>query len=389
MIRALSVVLLMLLVVSTPFADGKTVYEPPFMPQSAEVMAQGGSFNANAKEFYSLFSNPAAYAGETSSFTLQSSMPWLYAFPEPAVFEALSAIGADPFGAIANMNDLLTGPGFGAGASVGMGYVGNGLGLGLVGMTDVFALGPNTLGINVDSHITVGFVGGFALPIQIGPLTLRIGGAFRPMYRVRVPKLGISAFASMLSDDSDTAELTAPVYHGVGMALDGGVIAEVGPVVAGIAVRDLFDTSFQYSKSTLTELIDALSIGSLPQGGEPVSDSVRYVIPMTVHFSAAFHPKLGGISKIIDPIIHANYELPIVPEEEASSFWSSFHAGAEVAFFSLFKLRAGLNQGYLTAGIGLHLLFVDLNVAYFGRELGSFAGSKQNQGISAELAFRF
>ena len=387
--RALSVVLPLLIIVSASYSDAKIVYEPPFFPQSAEVMAQGGSFNANASGFYSLFSNPAAFAGQESSFTITSVMPWMYAYPNAAVFEALVAIGSDPFGAIAGLNDLLTGPGFGAGVSTGVGYVGNGLGLGLIGMVDLFALGPNTLGINVDSNITVGFVGGFALPIKIGGLTLKIGGALRPMYRVRVPKLGINTFASLLSDDGDSAELTVPAYHGVGLGLDGGVIAEFGPLVAGVALRDLFGTSFQYSTSTLTELIDALAVGSLPQGGEPVSDDVRYIIPMTVHMSAAFHPKLGGLSKIIDPIIHLNYELPVVPDEESQSFWKSFHVGAEVAFFSILKLRAGLNQGYITAGVGVHLLFVDLNMAYFGRELGSFAGSKQNQGLTAELALRF
>ncbi len=387
--RALSVVLLLSIIAAVTFANGKIVYEPPFYPQSAEVMAQGGSFNANANGFNSLFSNPAAFAGEHSSFTIVTAMPWLYAYPEPAVFEALSAFGADPFGAITGLNDLLTGPGFGAGVSTGLGYVGNGMGLGLIGVMDIFASGPNTLGINVDSNITVGFVSGLALPIHIGGLTLKIGGALRPMYRVRVPKLGISAFASMLSDEGDSAELTVPVHHGVGLGLDGGVIAEFGPFAAGVALRDLFGTSFQYSTSTLTELIDALAVGSLPQGGEPVTDDVRYVIPMTVHVSAAFHPNLGGLSKIIDPIIHANYELPVIPAEASPSFWIPFHIGAEVAFFSTLKLRAGLNQGYITAGVGLHVLFVDLNVAYFSRELGAFAGSKQNQGVTAELAFRF
>jgi hypothetical protein len=387
--RAFFAVLLLLIIVFAPFADEQIVYEPPFSPQSAEIMAQGGSFNANARGFYSLFSNPAAYAGEETSFTITSVMPWLYAYPNAAVFDALVAIGSDPFGAITGLNDLLTGPGFGAGVSTGFGYVGHGMGLGLIGMMDLFALGPNTLGINVDSNITVGFVGGFALPIKIGGLTLKIGGALRPMYRVRVPKLGINTFASLLSDDGGSGELTVPVYHGVGLGIDGGAIVEFGPLVAGLALRDLFGTSFQYTKSTLTELIDALAVGSLPQGGDLVSGEVRYVIPMTVHMSAAFHPKLGAISKIIDPIVHLNYEVPVVPAEEGHSFWTSFHVGAEIAFFSIVKLRAGLNQGYITAGVGLHLLFVDLNVAYFGRELGSFAGAKQNQGLTAELAFRF
>jgi len=379
--------ILLLFAASSLCAEEGTVYEPPFSPRSAEVMAQGGSFNANAQGFYALFSNPAAYAGETSSLTVFSGMPWVYAFPPPALTESLSALGQNPVSA--GWSDLLTGPGGGAGASLGVGYVGNGLGLGLIGTAESFAWGPNTLGISVDSNITVGFIGGLALPIRIGGLTMKIGGAFRPMYRIHVPGLGINAFMSMLSGDSGEGEINVTAYHGVGLALDAGILAEYGPLAAGVALRDLFGTPFQYSTSTVTALIEALKAGSLPEGGELVSGETRYVIPMTAHFGVAFHPRLGGLSAIVDPIVHADWEVPFLSGERAVSFWTSIHAGAEVSLFSMLKLRAGINQGYLTAGIGFHLLFVDLNVAYFGRELGSFAGSRENQGVTAELAFRF
>ncbi|MBN1686594.1 MAG: hypothetical protein JW852_08050 [Spirochaetales bacterium] len=387
--RNLIVLLFFCIAVSAVSADAKIIPEPPFFPQSAEVMAQGGSFNANGSGFYSFFSNPASYAGEKSSLTIVSLMPWIYAYPDPDVIAALAAMAEDPASGIAGLNDLLTGPGFGAGGSTGAGYVGNGLGLGLVGMADLYGWGPKTLGINVDGNITVGFVGGFALPIRIGGLTLKIGGDFRPMYRIRVPELGISTFASMLSGGSEDMEIDVPVYHGVGLAIDAGTIVEFGPFAAGIALRDLFGTTFQYSTSTLTELVDALEAGSLPEGGELVGEDVRYMIPMSAQVGLAFHPRLGALSKIVDPIVHANFERSFMPGAEDESFWASLHAGAEVSFLSMLKLRAGINQGYITAGVGLHLLFLDLNVAYFGRELGSFAGSRQNQGITMELALRF
>jgi len=370
-------------------AKTTTVYEPPFRPQSAEIMAQGGSFNANGSGFYSLFSNPASFADKDASLTVLSTSPWLYALPTAAVVDSLGGMIEDPESGIIGLNDLLTGPGFGAGVSVGVGYVGNGLGLGLVNVADVFAQGPNTLGVHVDSHITVGFIGGFALPVRLGPVTLKIGGAFRPMYRVHVPELGIGTFARLLGDDSDGIQINEPVYHGVGLALDAGTIVTLGPLSVGVALRDLFGTAFSYSESTVTELMDALKAVSLPEGGELVGDEVRFVVPMTVHAGATFHPNLGAVSRIIDPAVHLNWEYPVTPGQDTGSLWTSLHAGTEVDFFSRIRLRAGINQGYLTAGAGIHLFFADFNVAYFGRELGSFAGSKQNQGITAELALRF
>jgi hypothetical protein len=157
----------------------------------------------------------------------------------------------------------------------------------------------------------------------------------------------------------------------------------------GVAFRDIFGTAIQYSESTVTELLDALKGGTLPAGGELTADDLRYVIPMTAHVGAAFNPKFGAVSNIVDPVVHFNWEYPFMPGEEGQSLWTSLHVGAEVALFSLVRLRAGINQGYITAGLGVHLFVVDFNVAYFGRELGGFAGARQNQGLTAELAFRF
>ena len=44
---------------------------------------------------------------------------------------------------------------------------------------------------------------------------------------------------------------------------------------------------------------------------EPVSDDVRYMIPMSAQFGFAYHPRLGALSKIVDPIVHVNLERPL------------------------------------------------------------------------------
>jgi hypothetical protein len=381
-----------LLIISTALFGQTEVtrfYEPQFIPQSAEIMAQGGSFNANAKGFYSLFTNPAAFGKGKASLTLVSAMPWMYALPSESTVAALETASADPAAAIGELNDILTGPGFGAGVSSGIGFVGANLGLGLIGMADVFASGPNTFGVEVDSHITFGFIGGLGIPIDLGGILLRLGGAVRPMYRIRIPNMGIDEVLSLASSDMSTGEITLPVYQGVGLGIDLAAMAEFGPFTASLSIRDLGGTVFQYTTSTFSEAMTALDAGSLPEGGPEIPENERYVIPMTWNIGAAFHPDLGGLAKLIDPVVHADYAISFVPIEVAPTFWTSLHLGAEVRLLSIFKLRAGINQGYITAGAGVHLLFLDVNVAYFGRELGSFAGAKQSQGLTAEVAIRF
>ncbi len=379
----------LILCTASVYSETAKVYEPAFMPQSAEIMAQGGSFGANAEGFYSLFTNPAAFGRGKGSLTILSAMPWLYAFPDEATIAAVTALGEDPTGAIADLNGILTGPGLGAGASFGLGYVGNSLGLGLVGIADLFASGPNTLGLLVDSNITVGFIGGLGLPINLGGMTLHVGGSVRPMYRIRVPDLGIADLITLMSADFSDVNIPLSVFHGVGLGIDAGAILEIGALSASLAIRDLGGTAFQYSISPLGDVLAAVSAGTLPQNGELITEDVRYVIPMTANLGVSFHPDLGGLSMLIDPIVHAEYSLPFVPAEEAPSFWSSIHVGAEITTLRFIKARVGINQGYLTAGAGIHLLFLDINVAYFSRELGSFAGAHQSPGVTAEVALRF
>jgi hypothetical protein len=386
--KRLVILLVLFALCASVFGQTTKVYEPRFMPQSAEIMAQGGSFSANAKGYYSLFTNPAAFGRTKMSLTIMSAMPWLYAFPEPSTIEALSGLGDDVYGSIDSLNEILTGPGIGGGLSAGMGFVGSNLGLGLATMADVFASGPNALGLEVDSHITFGFIGGFGMPLNIAGLTLHVGGSLKPMYRIRIPGLGIDEVASILGGVDDFANITIPALYGVGLGIDVGAIVERGPLSASLVLRDFGGTTFQYSTATIAQALEALQAGSLPgpDNGTPVED-VKYVIPMTASIGAALHPDLGPLARLIDPVVHAEYDLEF--SKQAGSFWTSLHAGAEVKLLSLLKVRAGINQGYITAGAGIHLLFLDVNVAYFGRELGSFAGAKQGQGVTAEVALRF
>ena len=391
--RGIIIFFALLLIGTTTFGqtEVRTIYEPPLLPQSAEVMAQGGSFNANAKGFYSLFTNPAAFGKGKASLTLVSAMPWLYASSDEATIASLIAAAEteNPMGIVNDLAGILTGPGIGAGLLTGMGFVGSNLGLGLVAMADVYAYGPKALGVEVDSHITLGFIGTLGIPINLGGITLRVGGAVRPMYRIRIPNMGIDEALSIFAGDMEGGEIALPVYHGVGLGIDLAATADIGPLTASLSIRDLGGTPFQYSTSTLTETIAAFETGALPDGGAEIPEDEKYIIPMVWNIGAAFHPDLGGLSKLIDPVVHANYAIPFVPIEEAPSFLSSLHAGAEVTLLTFLKLRAGFNQGYFTAGVGAHLLFLDVNVAYFGREMGSFAGARQSQGLTAEVAIRF
>ncbi len=376
-------------VVITGFAAAQdnVIYEPDFRPQSAEYMAQGGSFTANAEGFYSLFTNPAGFSKGKPSLTLVAASPWAYLPPDPAMIDAVSQVASDPASLIEILAPQMTDSGTGVGFLGGLGWVGGGFGLGAAVVNDTFAYGPNILGVKVDSVLTLGFAAGLSFPINLGPLTLTPGGTARPMYRLHAKNIGVANFADYLAG-VEGAQINVDVLHGVGIGFDAGVNAQLGPLTASLVLRNFGGTEFSYSRSTFTETMDALQNGSLPEG-DPVTDA-SYVIPMTARLGAEFHPDLGGFSKLIDPKVHAEYLLSLDDSEQAPSIWTNLHLGAEARLLGGFlRVRGGLNQGYITMGAGVKLLFAEAHVAYFSRELGDYPGARQNHGMTAEVALRF
>jgi len=380
------------LMIGSAWAD--KIAEPAFLPVSPEVMAQGGSFTAVANGYNSLFYNPAGFADEDGDLTLLSTSLWAYMNPA-AVKDIVNNIDSGDMGSIAGaVGNQITGGGLGVGTSVGLGLVTGGLGIGSALVIDsALYSGSNILDLSADFHATLGLVAGYALKLNLLGLDWKIGADLRPMYRVHAPikneqAIGIlnqlltgdveSAFTSILSDQN--------AYAGLGVGIDLGTMVELGPLVASLSVRDLFGTSFAYESVPFDSIMESLAAGS-EISGEPVDD--EFVIPMNVSAGVAFHPDLGSLSWLIDPTVHADIQDIVGVISNGRSPWTLIHIGAEAKILKLFSARAGFNQGYITAGAGAHLLFLDINAAVFTRELGKRIGDQPNSGLTVEVALRF
>jgi len=69
------------------------------------------------------------------------------------------------------------------------------------------------------------------------------------------------------------------------------------------------------------------------------------------------------------------------------SVFRNLHLGAE-GVARIMTFRAGINQGYWTAGFGLDLRFFELNIASYGEELGLNAGVQEDRRYAAEFGFK-
>jgi hypothetical protein len=381
------------LLLSATAASAADYLEPPLVPLSPSIMAQGGSAVATADGYDSFFYNPAGFSRSKRELVIPGATVWVYSRPDALWTFGLNTLKgtAVPSDTIGLIGSQVTAGGFGAGASAGIGYVGNGLGLGMVFMADSLLRGPTLLGLSGTITATLGFIGGLSFPLELGKAKIHLGVDIRPMLRFHVPMTNTDALSlvtTMVSGGDLFAALnSSSVLYGVGIGLDAGAIAELGPLLVGISLRDIGGTRFQYVTDSMGTLMSTLgTLGRLPTGST-VTDTYR--IPMDMSAGIAFHPNLGSFGKILDPSIQLDCQDIVGVIRDGRSPWTLLHAGAELTLLRFFSLRAGLDQGYLTFGGGVKLLILDLNVGVFTRELGAHLGDIPNAGATVELALRF
>lgn len=378
------ILVLMMAVAAFTFLSAAEVYDSPqFAPVTPELIGQGGAFTAVAHGYNALFTNPAGFANEGGSFTLLSTTLSPYVFPTQEVMDGVSGVdfsaSPDVFlkDAVTVLDDTLRNNGLGSNINAGMAIVGKGLGLGVVTDFDIYARGKNALGTEVDAAATVAAIAGLAFTFDLGTrMKLLVGGDIRAMHRIEMRDVTISEILDYM-DETKNTELYA--LQGSGFAVDLGTILKWGGLSFGVSVRDLGGTTFSYQEKTLEQV----------QSQEPGIDVADdYVIPMSINTGIGWHPNLGILRWLIDPTFQVDYEH-VFYEEKDPTFWTGLHAGTEIRVLRFIKVRGGINQGYVTAGLGMKLLFLDVNASYFTREMGIYSGAKPNQGLTLEAAIRF
>jgi hypothetical protein len=381
----------------TVFAED--VYMQAFAPRSATILAQGGSFTAVSRGYEALFTNPAGFAASRGSLTLMIN-PWVYGNPQdllisagaiepPADYKGPSTTFNEPSG----FSDYLayaSKGGVGGGTGFGLGWSGRGLGLGVISSTDLFMFGnPFPGGVKGYIQSDVALIAGVGLTLADSKLvTLRFGADIRPTIRFYSPVTANTLLDMMASNTTGNPLNSTFMYSGSALALDAGVQGTLFEhILFGLSVRDMFNTRYDMAQYPLGDWLDEASMGNIPSGGPSASDT--YIVPMNISAGLGYHVDMGALSWLVDPTFHVELADPLGVMRDKRSPWALLHVGTETKVLQFISLRAGLNQGYVTAGAGIKLLFLDINMAAFTRELGKFAGDQSSSGFAMELALRF
>lgn len=365
------------------FAFADNIAYASIVPKTAKSMAMGGVFTSVPTGEFSFFGNPASFASLKPTLMLPSVDAWAYLRPTSANITALTSATGGSGMLTQALNIMSQNGGTGGGASVGMGFAFKGLGLGLFATSDEYVKGTNPASAVLSSENEVTSVIGLGLPIKLGDLRLTVGGDLRPFYRVSLEPIALTTVLNAASGDV-LSVFNASAFFGV--AMDLGASLQLSSFTLGLSVRDIAP-SYVISSGKLTAILDSLSGTGLPSNTDTSSAAV---FTPDVTAGLAWTPKL--LPHLIDPALYFEIQDPVgvlTRGDGAGSALNLIHMGAEVKLLNIFTLRGGLNRGWLSAGAGIKLLFLDVNAAVFTEELGALPGDQPRSGLSLEASFRF
>jgi hypothetical protein len=351
-------------------------------PKDARAMGLGGTFTSLSSGFSSFYGNPAGFAAPVGDLTVLDLATWAYFKPTSSNISKVSRIAsgkASQSETISTVNDLVVENGFGGGAMTGLGYAGKGFALGFFAVTDNYASGDTIMGVRMASSTSVNAVIGLGAPIRLGDAVLEIGGDARPFYRIDSAAGGWSLLNLITSSGSVMDE---PVTAGFGLAMDLGASLDLGALSFGLSVRDI-SPSFLMDATTLG------SVGSSVAGGGlslPETSATRVQPLPYVSLGAAWKPRV--FRNFLDPALFIEVQDPVGIARRQESVWELLHVGAELRVLNFIIARAGVNKGWLSAGLGLDLYIVRIDGAVFTEELGAHPGDQPRTGITLQAVIR-
>ncbi|HOW12217.1 MAG TPA: hypothetical protein PLM39_06470 [Rectinema sp.] len=383
-------IIVIFLILATAMASAQTALEfTEVTPKDARTMGMGGAFHVFSQGYSSFFGNPAGFAGANSSLTLTDLSVWAYLAPTTQNVERVksiidgSATDSDILGYAGDW--IINNNGFGAGLSLGGGWVGKkGIAIGVTLVSDEVAAGNSLLGSKLVIATQLNGILGYASLFKLGPLSLRIGLDGRAFYRVQSDPVTGLPFSTILNDVlNDTFSLsTITLLGGYGFAADVGLVAGIGPVMLGLSARD-FGLEFKVGKFNVQNIIDD-NISAFPLLGTTA-------VKLNPSYAAGLGVRLFENSKF-EPSLYTELENPqniFSSSDMVASALNSLHAGAQVRLMRFITVRGGLNKGWYSLGAGIDLSFLELDAAIFTEELGLYPGDKGRSGLSVQVGIRF
>lgn len=204
--------------------------------------------------------------------------------------------------------------------------------------------------------------------------SLSLGFTVKGLYRVNFTKAYNALELSSLFSNSSSASKDFQkeiMKDGTGFAILGSVGMMYDMPSFGSSILDYIKPRFSLSFNDF----GYQNFGRLMEDIDPT-------LNLSIGISPQFTSFLRGD-------LYIEFHDILVMAGEDKSFTKRFHIGAQLSFWDRLFVRAGLNQGYPTAGLGFDIKFLRMNYAFYGEELGAYAGQKVDWRHAVELTIGF
>jgi hypothetical protein len=359
----------------TPLA-GETL--SPFVMPSARASALGGRHAALADDFYSIFTNPAAFVGIEEQYSIVELTFSGYG----PIFELLDAmINLDSGAGNLDLSGIVGKRGFAAGFDFGgplaLGWVGRGLGLGFFSRFWADAL-VSGLTLRPSVFTDLFMVGGYSFRVlDVSDHVLDIGFLGKGFFRGGVQLAAPIFDADDLFNDFLGQEYTT--YLGLG--LDGGIKYRFfQDFTAALVCFDLYSPA----------LISSFSSYNAFTEGEYPGRAYGTVKPrLDLGFQYRIHSSF--LDRYISHfLVMADYHdfldlASLIPRNPVLNMG----IGVELLVLNALSLRVGIADALPAAGFGLDLTFMKLDFSIYGKELGLDPGIQPVYAIDIGLLFQY
>lgn len=353
-------------------AFGASKNEPLAMPIIPAIRAMGNAYTAIANDEYSVFYNPAGYVSIKDSVVTVFSLGIKTNIDDPALNLYNALVSGKNVTSTSNLityfSDITLSPGITG--PIYFGRVGDNYGFAFY--NNIYAVLDTRPGAIIPSasfygYGDLGFIGGYGFNV---PFVQGLSAGFNLKVLLRV-KSSIEGTVVYLID---TLENTSNIPIGKAIAFGGDIGLLYQPVNffrVGINFRDFFGTHFS-SWESLTSASTSFSKSYIKP---------RLALGITLYPLAT----MTGEKNFENLVIALDYTDLL----SYSNFLGKIKFGIGINAFKIIRLRAGLDGGFLSGGIGFDLKIFHLDIAYFIDELGAYQGANPVQNLMFNFAFKW
>jgi hypothetical protein len=362
------------------FAD--TFNFNPVKPEieSGKFAGYGGAYSTQEAGFDTLSTNPAALAyvnreWSVARIAMKASGPL---FDLPAVFQSSDVTS--------NVIDLVSankGVYFGANMTgpLAFGKVDKNFGFGIFNRT-ISSVNVSSL---VRGTVMAGeellMVGGYGMTVfEKGPNSIAVGlqlkGYFQTFLYQDGTALSVIQAATKLSTDN------IPAVFSTGFGIDVGALYKLDDQFsAAITCKDLFTPVFSTPYASFSSyLANTPNSSTVFTKLDPnLTAGLAYSLPIPDSWTTISSLKFMFDYRDALSIFKTVYRNPIL----------NCALGSELVLLKTVSLRVGINESYLSAGLGLDLTIFDIDFAMYGSELGLDPGNRPLLNMALSLAFEY